>query len=230
MRESKEISEKGMHLGFNVVFLAQSQLSGEAFRAEVGLWAALKDLSRSYAFLQAVEDISHPEEYFSTLPVSGMDGSDTDPRFTSQFPCVFIYLQRQSSSNSQSSNGSFSLDFTTKGVVVGGAGGNYVEISLSFSKRVDVFRAIGVLVGLLSATSSISLGVSIDQLARKSFPFPMIQQTVLETRGLMLDCSRNAVPTVVTIQMMIRYCALVGINCILLYMEDTYQVLEFDNQ
>lgn len=43
--------------------------------------------------------------------------------------------------------------------------------------------------------------------------------------SFMLDCSRNAVPTVQTVKKLIRRLALMGYNALLLYMEDTY-VLE----
>jgi hypothetical protein len=40
----------------------------------------------------------------------------------------------------------------------------------------------------------------------------------------MIDCSRGAVPLVETVQQIIRYCALMGINTLQLYTEDTYKI------
>ena len=44
--------------------------------------------------------------------------------------------------------------------------------------------------------------------------------------GLMLDCSRNAVFTVEKVKAMIRILAKLGLNRLLLYTEDTYEVPE----
>ena len=40
----------------------------------------------------------------------------------------------------------------------------------------------------------------------------------------MIDCSRNAVPTVETVKKIIRIVALLGYNAAMLYTEDTYEV------
>lgn len=52
------------------------------------------------------------------------------------------------------------------------------------------------------------------------------QVTEVEPRfrelSFMLDCSRNAVPTVATVKKLIRRLALMGYNALLLYLEDTY--------
>ena len=42
--------------------------------------------------------------------------------------------------------------------------------------------------------------------------------------SVMVDCSRSAVPTLDTIFMLLRTCALFGLNSLQLYTEDTYQV------
>ncbi len=46
----------------------------------------------------------------------------------------------------------------------------------------------------------------------------------MEDRGLMLDCSRNSVSTVSTVQSVLQYMALLGLNNLLLYTEDTYRI------
>lgn len=50
------------------------------------------------------------------------------------------------------------------------------------------------------------------------------QRTPFTTRGVMVDCSRNSVPTVKTVKQMIRQAALMGHNAMMLYTEDTYEV------
>lgn len=50
------------------------------------------------------------------------------------------------------------------------------------------------------------------------------QRTPFATRGVMVDCSRNSVPTTDTIKRMIRQAALMGHSAMMLYTEDTYEV------
>lgn len=45
-----------------------------------------------------------------------------------------------------------------------------------------------------------------------------------DTHGLMLDASRNAVSTVATVKLLLRRMALMGMNLLMLYTEDTYEV------
>jgi len=51
---------------------------------------------------------------------------------------------------------------------------------------------------------------------REATPFP--------ARGVMIDASRNAVPTVATVKLYLRRMALMGLNRFLLYCEDTYEI------
>lgn len=44
------------------------------------------------------------------------------------------------------------------------------------------------------------------------------------TRGAMVDASRNAVPTVATLKQLVRRMAMMGLNQLLLYCEDTYEI------
>lgn len=46
----------------------------------------------------------------------------------------------------------------------------------------------------------------------------------LDTLGLMLDCSRNAVPLLSTVKLFLSRMALMGMNLFMLYTEDTYEV------
>ncbi len=54
--------------------------------------------------------------------------------------------------------------------------------------------------------------------------FFLEQRTPFTTRGVMVDCSRNSVPTVATIKRMLRQAALQGHSAMMLYTEDTYEV------
>ncbi len=45
-----------------------------------------------------------------------------------------------------------------------------------------------------------------------------------DATGVMIDCSRNAVPTVATLKGMLRKMALMGLNLGMLYTEDTYEI------
>lgn len=52
----------------------------------------------------------------------------------------------------------------------------------------------------------------------------LAQQRHIASCGIMLDCSRNAVPTVAAAKRLIDRLALMGLNLLLLYTEDTYEV------
>lgn len=53
---------------------------------------------------------------------------------------------------------------------------------------------------------------------------PVRESPDFETAGIMLDCSRNAVPTIAYLEDWIRRMALFGFNLLMLYTEDTYQL------
>ena len=50
------------------------------------------------------------------------------------------------------------------------------------------------------------------------------ERPIFITRGVMLDCSRNAVPTVGMLKLYLRKLAALGMNALLLYTEDTYEI------
>ena len=54
----------------------------------------------------------------------------------------------------------------------------------------------------------------------------MITDPVFENCGCMLDCSRAAVAKVETVKKLIRYSAACGLNLLMLYMEDTFEIPE----
>lgn len=53
---------------------------------------------------------------------------------------------------------------------------------------------------------------------------PVNESPQFQDRGFMLDCSRNSVSTVSTIKNILQYMALLGLNNLFLYTEDTYQL------
>jgi len=75
---------------------------------------------------------------------------------------------------------------------------------ITYGRKIDAFRALGRLLGE-EETSGFTETARFD------------------TLGLMLDCSRNAVPTVTALKFLLRRWALMGINLAMLYTEDTYQ-------
>lgn len=52
------------------------------------------------------------------------------------------------------------------------------------------------------------------------------EKSTFKTIGVMIDASRNAVPTPATLRLILRKLALLGINLAMLYTEDTYEVPE----
>ncbi len=54
--------------------------------------------------------------------------------------------------------------------------------------------------------------------------FELREEPQFDTIGFMLDCSRNAVPTVDSVKALLRRMAVMGMNMVMLYTEDTYTV------
>lgn len=82
------------------------------------------------------------------------------------------------------------------------------RIQVAYSRPAYFFRALG----LLCEESGTSW--SRQETAR------------FDSNGLMVDCSRNAVPSVRTLKTLIRSMALMGLDTLMLYTEDTYEVAE----
>ncbi|MBP3360339.1 MAG: family 20 glycosylhydrolase [Clostridia bacterium] len=95
---------------------------------------------------------------------------------------------------------------TGEGLVVSGDAGKY---TITYEKRHEFFRAVALLVGMLEGGRT---------------DFEISEQSRLEMCGAMIDCSRNAVPKADTILDLFAKAALMGMNCIMLYTEDTYEV------
>ena len=81
--------------------------------------------------------------------------------------------------------------------------------TIYYAERVHVYRALGRLFG---DPSPVGIAVNYDE--KPLFPFI----------GVMLDCSRNAVHSVDGVKRLIRFLALMGMNALCLYTEDTYEV------
>lgn len=58
----------------------------------------------------------------------------------------------------------------------------------------------------------------------EEFQIEIEQDTPFTTRGVMYDCSRNSVPKVETVKLIIRRIAMMGLNALMLYTEDVYSV------
>lgn len=92
------------------------------------------------------------------------------------------------------------------GLSVSGKDGVY---SIGYSRRSEFFRAVALLVGHLEQGKT---------------DLEIREKAQLELCGGMLDCSRNAVPRPETVIDQLARSALMGMNCVMLYTEDTYEV------
>ena len=80
------------------------------------------------------------------------------------------------------------------------------RLSVRYEKKVYLFRA---------------LGLAAEQTADT---FTLSQSPSFIHNGVMIDCSRNAVPTLDAVKAYIRQLALMGHDTLMLYTEDTYEV------
>lgn len=95
------------------------------------------------------------------------------------------------------------------------AGADEIEVRLQagrgllrFGERIQFFRALGLFV----------------EAARAGQDFQLREQPQFDTVGVMVDMSRNAVLTVESIQDLLREMAVMGLNTLMLYTEDTYTI------
>lgn len=84
------------------------------------------------------------------------------------------------------------------------------EARIAYGRRVELFRGLG----LLAEHSG-------------EHNYSTTQSHKFQTNGVMLDCSRNGVAKVETVKKLIRYMALMGLNMLMLYTEDTYEIPEY---
>ncbi|MNJ31852.1 Glycosyl hydrolase family 20, catalytic domain [compost metagenome] len=79
---------------------------------------------------------------------------------------------------------------------------------IRFSKKHQFFRGLGLLV----------------QHGRNGRPFAIRESQQFDTIGPMFDLSRNGVLTVDSFKFLLRKMALMGLNTVMLYLEDTYEI------
>ena len=96
-----------------------------------------------------------------------------------------------------------------KGLSVSGDQGVY---TVGYCQKSDFFRAIALLAGHLEQGKTAVL-------IREAGNF--------ELCGGMIDCSRNAVPRVERLEELFATMAMMGMNCVMLYTEDTYEVEDY---
>ena len=83
-----------------------------------------------------------------------------------------------------------------------------------------LFRAQMTLVRELEKRVTMHAGASMESYSHR-------ENVYLDKNGIMLDCSRNSVLNVETIKKYIRLQASLGMNTMMLYTEDTYEVPEY---
>ncbi|MFC5407417.1 family 20 glycosylhydrolase [Cohnella soli] len=83
-----------------------------------------------------------------------------------------------------------------------------VQAMISYASPHHLYRAIGLLAEAMKTGER----------------FELSEQPQFDTVGFMLDCSRNAVPTVGSVKELLRRMAVMGMNMVMLYTEDTYAV------
>ena len=101
-------------------------------------------------------------------------------------------------------------------IVEGGEGysvkGDKGEYTLTYGKKHELFRAVAMLCGLLEN------GEDKVDISGKS---------ALEMCGVMLDCSRRAVPKTKTVKKLLARIAMMGMNTFMLYTEDVYELDDY---
>ncbi|TLS51156.1 beta-N-acetylhexosaminidase [Paenibacillus antri] len=63
--------------------------------------------------------------------------------------------------------------------------------------------------------------------SRGDAAFHLVETPKFDTNGVMVDASRNAVPTVAAVKTLLAHMALMGLNQLMLYTEDTFAVEEY---
>lgn len=81
---------------------------------------------------------------------------------------------------------------------------------IRFDKSIHFFRALGLWL----------------QHFNKGNEFELTEDPKFEMSGVMLDASRNAVPTVAEVEKLLQNMAVMGLDTLMLYTEDTYEVKE----
>ncbi|MCM3117511.1 beta-N-acetylhexosaminidase [Neobacillus sp. MER 74] len=82
---------------------------------------------------------------------------------------------------------------------------------ISFEKPIHFFRALGLWL----------------ENFQKNNEFDITENPQFNMSGVMLDASRNAVPTVADVEKLLQHMAVMGLDTLMLYTEDTYEVKEY---
>lgn len=93
-----------------------------------------------------------------------------------------------------------------RGLSVSGDSGKY---TIGYSEKHTFFRAFALLAGYLEQGET---------------TFFVQEAGVFDRCGGMIDCSRNAVPKLQRLEELFAIMAMMGMNCVMLYTEDTYEV------
>ncbi|KAI8974293.1 glycoside hydrolase superfamily [Pilobolus umbonatus] len=93
---------------------------------------------------------------------------------------------------------------------------NKYEIYVRYQRKIDAFRALGRLLG--SARDPMVLSGLHDELVQFN------EKAQFETQGVMIDCSRNGVLKPGQVYFLLCNMALMGLNMLQLYTEDTFEI------
>ena len=89
--------------------------------------------------------------------------------------------------------------------------GEGTEVAIGYASTTDLARGIAL---------------SVMHIRRGEQSFHIREKRRIEKNGVMLDCSYEGMPTVKTLKLYIDYMAAMGLNRLMLYTEDTYEVKE----
>ena len=84
---------------------------------------------------------------------------------------------------------------------------NQKNIEIAYEEKIHFFRALGLLIEKINEES-----------------FEINEKPHFKTVGVMLDASRGQVPNVKNIKMFLEYMAIMGMNLMMLYTEETYEI------
>lgn len=82
---------------------------------------------------------------------------------------------------------------------------------IAYDRRIHFFRALGLFMENI----------------RKGTEFNIVEIPRFDTNGVMIDCSRNSVMKVESVRLILRKMALMGLNMLMLYTENTYEVKDY---
>ncbi|KAI8098746.1 family 20 glycoside hydrolase [Halteromyces radiatus] len=90
------------------------------------------------------------------------------------------------------------------------------EILIRYNRQIEAFRGLGRLLGAARHPSIFS--------GNHDHLINFTEQSRFDTQGVMVDCSRNGVLKVKNVKQLLCYMAMMGLNMLQLYTEDTYEV------